>query len=433
MAIKRWKLTIMMLMVLCTLLSACGVTTPATTSNKVTIKLFFHSGQGSERDALNASLQAFQKQNPNITVDAVQLPEGSYDNQVSAAALAHKLPCVLDIDGPNVYNYAWSGYLAPLDKYVSADMKADFLPTIIKQGTYNDHLYSLGQYDAGLGFYANKQYLQKAGVRIPTFEQPWTLTELNSALAKLKTLPGVDYPLDLKLNYGKGEWFTYGFAPFLQSFGGDLINRSDYQTADGKLNGPAAVTAMTWFQNLIKQHYVNPKPAGDTDFINGKSALSWVGHWVYPDYSKALGNNLLVLPAPNLGEGAKTGIGSWNWGIPATCQNPDAAWKVINFLLSPDEIARMTSANGAVPARKSVIAKDTLYSDNGPLHIYVQQLESDVADPRPFTPAYPTITTAFQDAIANIIAGADVKKELDTATQKIDQDIKDNQGYQTKS
>ena len=55
-----------------------------------------------------------------------------------------------------------------------------------------------------------------------------------------------------------------------------------------------------------------------------------------------------------------------------------------------------------------------------------------IAEPRPITPAYPTITSAFAEAVVNIAAGADVKGELDKAVQKIDQDIKDNQGYPTR-
>ena len=423
-----------LLVVLSMLFSACGSTSSTTAgsaSGPITVQLFFHSGQGPERDALNATLKAFSDKNPDITVDAVQLPEGRYTDQVNLAALAHSLPCLLDFDGPTLYNYAWSGYLVPLDKYVSPEMKADFLPSIIKQGTYNHHLYSLGQFDSGLGIYANKQYLSEVGVRIPTIDNPWTLTEFNDVLAKLKNVPGVQYPLDLKMNMS-GEWYTYGFSPFVESFGGDLINRSNYQSSSGVLNGPDAVAAMTWFQGLFKQGYSNLMPAGDTDFTSGKSALSWVGHWVYPDYSKALGDNLLVLPAPNLGKGAKTGMGSWNWGITSSCKTPDAAWKVLNFILSPNEIARMTNADGAVPARKSAIAQSKLYAPNGPLQVFVQQLQKGIAEPRPITPAYPTITSAFAEAVVNIAAGADVKEELDKAVQKIDQDIKDNQGYPTR-
>ena len=431
---KHRGLIFPLLLVLGIMFSACGSTSSTTFGNAsgpTTIQLFFHSGQGPERDALNATLKAFSDRNPGITVEAVQLPEGRYTDQVNIAALAHSLPCLLDFDGPTLYNYAWSGYLIPLDKYVSPEMKADFLPSIIKQGTYNHHLYSLGQFDSGLGIYANKQYLSEARVRIPTINNPWTLTEFNDILAKLKNVPGVQYPLDLQMSTS-GEWFTYGFSPFVESFGGDLMNRSNYQSASGVLNGPDAVAAMTWFQGLFKHGYSNPKPASNADFTSGKSALSWTGHWFYLDYSNVLGDNLLVLPAPNLGKGAKTGMGSWNWGITSSCKTPDAAWKVLNFILSPKEIARMTNANGAVPARKSAIVQSKLYAPNGPLYVFVQQLQIGIAEPRPITPAYPTITSAFTEAVVNIADGADVKEELDKAVQKIDQDIKDNQGYPTR-
>ncbi len=154
--------------------SACGLTS-STTSGPITIQLFFHSGQEPEREALNATLKAFSDRNPGITVDAVQLPEGRYTDQVNIAALAHSLPCLLDFDGPTLYNYAWSGYLIPLDKYVSPEMKAAFLPSIIQQGTHNHHLYSLGQFDSGLGLYANKHYLSKVGVPLLLMvnQLPW--------------------------------------------------------------------------------------------------------------------------------------------------------------------------------------------------------------------------------------------------------------------
>jgi multiple sugar transport system substrate-binding protein len=71
-----------------------------------------------------------------------------------------------------------------------------------------------------------------------------------------------------------------------------------------------------------------------------------------------------------------------------------------------------------------------LFGEGGPLNIFVQQLEGGVALERPITPAYPVISSAFDEAIRNIIAGADVKGELDNAVEKIDLDIEDNQGYQ---
>ena len=132
---------------------------------------------------------------------------------------------------------------------------------------------------------------------------------------------------------------------------------------------------------------------------------------------------------PNFGGKAVTGMGSWNWGITSSCENPDLAWKFLEYLVEPEQILRMTDANGAVPARKSAAAMSDLFGEGGPLNIFVQQLEGGVALERPVTPAYPVISSAFDEAIRNIIAGGNVQDELNKAVEKIDLDIEDNQGY----
>ncbi len=461
---KRRMVLVVLLVALAMLVAACGgsaTATPATSSSTeatatpaaaaptqapsgatatqapsgeaVSLDLWFHSGRGPERDALKQILDNFAAQNSNITVNAVELPEGSYNDQVQAAAFADKLPCLLDFDGPNMYNYAWGGFLIPIDSYVPADMKSDFLPSIIDQGTFQDgKLYSLGQFDSGLALFANKQYLQEANVRIPTLDQPWTKDEFMSALNSLKNVQGVKYPLDTKMNYGKGEWYTYGFSPVIWSFGGSLIDRQNYQTSDGYLNSQASIDAMSLIQSWYQDGLSNPQPAGDTEFTDGVAAISWVGHWAAPGYMDAMGDNLLLLPMPDFGTGPKTGMGSWNWGITSRCANPDAAWTVLDFILQPDQILIMTNANGAVPARRSALSQSKLYGANGFLNLYVQQIDKGWAMSRPKTPAYPTITQAFQTAFDNIKDGADVKSELDTAVQTIDQDIKNNNGYPLK-
>jgi multiple sugar transport system substrate-binding protein len=397
----------------------------------VTVEVWFHSGKGEERDVLDAQVEAFNAANTGVQVEAVRLPEGSYNDQVNAAALAGDLPCLLDFDGPFLYNYAWSGYLTPIDSYVSDELRNDFLPSIINQGTYGGHLYSLGTFDSGLAIWGNKAYLDKAGVRIPTgIDDAWDKAEFLDALEKLQALDEVEYAIDFKMNYGQGEWYTYGFAPIMQSFGGDLIDRSDYQSADGVLNSPESVEAMELFQSLFEDGYANASPAGDEDFyVNKTTALAWVGHWMWTPHSENVGDDLVLIPMPKFGDKAATGMGSWNWGLTSACENPDAAWKFLEFLVSPEEILHMTNANGAVPARKSAIAQSELYAEGGPLNIFVQQLEGGVALERPVTPAYPVVTEVYAAAVQNIVAGGDVQAELDKAVEQIDLDIEDNQGY----
>lgn len=400
---------------------------------QATVTMWVHAGPGPEASAYTAAVQAFNQQNKDIRLEMLKLPEGSYGDQVNAAALARKLPCLLDFDGPNVYNYAWTKKIIPLDGFPElAALKPDLLPSLLRQGTYNGKLYSLGQYDSALAIWGNKKMLDKAGIRIPTtVRDTWTLAEFEAALKKLKD-SGVATPLDMKFNYGVGEWFTYGFSPIVQSFGGDLINRNGFKTARGAINGDAAVKAMSALQRWVKSGYVNAASKDDGDFIKGKTALSYVGHWTYKDYKKALGDDLVLIPMPAFGSKPVTGAGSWNFGLSADCKEPKAAARVLAHLMSTPEILRVTEANGAMPGTNSALALSKDYGAKGDLRVFVQQARQEVALVRPETPAYPAITTAFAEAVNNIVAGADVKKELDRAANKIDQAIEDNRGYPVK-
>src|SRR5213079_3011918 len=106
-------------------------------------------------------------------------------------------------------------------------------------------------------------------------------------------------------------------------------------------------------------------------FTNGRVALSWVGHWMYPTYSKALGNDLVTLPLPSFGEaGAKTGMGSWGWGVSTSSKNGKAAGKFLDYLTSDKIVSAYTTADGAPPATNSVLTTSSLYKDGGPLHLF---------------------------------------------------------------
>lgn len=402
----------------------------ASSGETITVSMWWHTGTPEEMEATDAAVEAFNSSRTDIQIDKTDIPGGAYTDQVNAAALSGDLPCVLDFDGPFVYNFAWSDFLIPIDSYVSADMRADFLPSILDQGTYNGELYSLGQFDSGLGLYANGAYLDAAGVRVPTFAEPWTLDEFEGALAALAELPEVEFPLDLKINYGQGEWYTYGFSPILQSFGGDLIDRGDYQSATGVIDGPESVQAMETFQGWFENGWADPAPPGDDSFYGSKtSAISFVGHWMWGPHNEGLGDDLLVLPMPNFGGEAVTGMGSWNYGISSSCENPDAAFEVLAHLVSTDEILRMTNGNGAVPARFSALEQSELYAEGGPLEVFAQQLSEGRGVPRPIFPGYATITEEFAQVVADVIAGADVQAELSDAAAAIDQNIEDNGGY----
>jgi len=409
-------------------IAGCGGGEQAEPPVGTRLTVWAHAGQEAERDTLSRQVERFNQSQAEIQVELSFIPERTYNAQVQAAAIAGDLPDLLEFDGPFLYNYVWQGHLRALDGLLAPDTRADLLPSIVAQGEYRGRLYSVGTFDSGLGLYARRSRLVAAGVRIPaTPEAAWSVTEFEAALAALAEQDPDGAVLDLKLNY-PGEWFTYAFSPVIQSAGGDLIDRLNYQSAQGVLNGPAAVAALQGLQGWFRGGYVDPN-VDDAAFITGRVALSWVGHWEYRRYAKQLGDDLVVLPLPDFGTGTKTGQGSWSWGITARCHNPKAAAAFLEFLLRPQEVLAMTDANGAVPATRSAIAHSKLYGEGGALHLFAQQLLGGYAVPRPGTPAYPVITSAFQQAFHDIRNGADVQASLDKAAAVIDQDIRDNKGY----
>lgn len=405
----------------------CAVT--GTPGPKIISAWTHEDADSAEFAAIKTTADAFNRRQHAYRVELVSTLRRDHESWVRRAAASGTLPCLLDFDGPLLAAYAWPQYFQPIDRFVTAELLNDFLPTIVAQGRYQGKLYSLGQFDSGVGLWGNRRYLRAAGVRIPTLNAPWDLAEFEQALARLAALKGLDYPISFSFYNGRGsEFFTYAYSPILQGFGGDLIDRRDGGTAKGVLDGPQSVAAMKRIQRWINAGWTRTVDNGPKDFAEGKAALSWNGHWAYGRAYKALGKDLILMPLPDFGHGIKTGTGSWAWAISTTCHEPDGAWTFLAELLKTNAIVRMTNINGAVPARLSALAQSPLYGARGPLRLIAQQLETGGV-PRPSTPAYGTLSIAFRNAVEHIIAGGDVQSSLSRAADIVDRKIAAHRGY----
>ena len=434
----RWLTRLFAVLVLLTLVAtACGDDDESAAGScdgeidgPVTLTLTSHSSGPAYSDSV-AAFNAGPGAELGVTVELVDLGEAAYEDFIVAAAASNDLPDSIDMDGPFLYNFAWNGFVQPLGNCVPDDKLEDFLPSIIEQGTYNDELYSLGSFDSGMGIWAKRPALESVGARIPeTSEDAWTVDEFDQILRDLQA-SGISSPLDIKWWYGAGEWRPYGFATIVQSAGGDIIDRDDFQSAEGKLNGSEAVEAMTRFQGWAQDGLIDLEAVDDNNFITGDVPLSWVGHWMYGDYKAAVGDDLVLVPLPDFGEGSKAGMGSWNWAMSSVAADADAVWAFIDFVTSPDQVKLIADAESAVPSLKSVLEDDPTFQPGGDRYLYVLNLEAapDIALPRPATPAYGAIRNAFSDALADIVTGADVQTTLDNAVAEIDADIEANEGY----
>ncbi|MGW3645467.1 ABC transporter substrate-binding protein [Streptomyces sp. NPDC000878] len=404
-------------------------------SGKGTISVWAHQGQKSEASALQNAVKSFNSSQSAIKVDLKLIPEADYTKTITATS-ASDLPDVMEFDGPTMANFVYNKKLAPIDDYVSSKTMGNATDASKAQGEIDGKHYGLGMFDSGLGIYGNKKLLNAAGVKYPTgLSDDWTAAEFTAALKTLEAKDSDGKTLDVQENNGFAtEWGTYGFAPIVWSAGGSLLKDGK---AEGVLDSSAVVSALKTFQSW--KTYVDPNTDGNA-FAKDRVALSWVGHWMYPAYSEALGDDMVVLPLPDFGNGPKTGQGSWAWGIGADSKNAKAAGTFLDTLLDDTNVTAMTTANGAVPATKTALATSELYKQGGPLQLYADQLAkpcgdseitaSCVAVTRPVTAGYPTVTAKFSEALNSIYGGADPKSALEKAARAIDQDFSDNAGYQ---
>jgi multiple sugar transport system substrate-binding protein len=400
---------------------------------KGTINVWAMQGTSAESDALKATVDSFNGSQKNVKAELKLIPGDTYTTTVTNTP-SDKLPDVMMIDGPVVASFAYNQRIAPLSDYVSKATIENATAGSTAEGTVDGKLYALAQFDSALGLYANKKLLDEAGVKYPTsITESWTGDEFSAALKTLAEKNPSGKSIELNESGLAGEWGIYAFAPLVWSAGGNVL--ADNKAA-GALDSADSAKALSTFASW--KPYSDPNSDGNA-FTDGRVAISWSGHWMYPTYSKALGSDLLALPLPNMGKGAKTGNGSLTWGIGASSKNGAAAGKFLDFLLNDENVTAMTTANGAPPATKSAFAKAAVYQPGGTLALWGEQLAAAcpsskitadcVAVGRPVTAGYPVVTKEFGSAAAAIWGGADAQTTLTKAAKAIDQNFADNNGY----
>ena len=233
----------------------------------------------------------------------------------------------------------------------------------------------------------------------------------------------------------KGEWYPYAFSPFMQSAGGDIVNRDGYKTADGSINGEGAVKFGNWWSSVFKRKLApgTSQDGADRDsgFIKGKYAISWNGNWAALNAVKEFKDDVLFLPSPDFGKGSKIGAASWQFGVSAKSAHQDGANKFIAFALQDKYLTAFSDGIGLIPPTPESAAASINYKPGGPMEVFYA-LSKAQALVRPVYPGYAVGAKVFEKALADIADGADVAATLDAAADEITKDIEKNNGYMAK-
>ncbi len=391
----------------------------------VDVQVWRHDTGDAEMAASRRAVERFNRSQDKWHVVVEAIPQGSYTESITAASMVGQLPCVIAIDQPTVPNFAWAGHVRPLDDLLP--------PAAVRQllqggrGTYHGKLYSVGQFDVVLALFSRRSQLDALGVRVATIERPYSAKELYDILLKVKRTGRFRFPLDLN-GKGKGEWVSYGFSPWLQSAGADLIDRASYLRVDGVLNSPAALGVARYYAHLFKDKLAERNPADEKSFEQGRSLFQYTGSWKAREYTARFGADLVVMPPPDFGHGPKAGAASWQWAITRDCPTPAGAAAFLTHLISAPEMAEMSRATGLIPVSEASAALTEHYRTGGDWRVYFD-FAARYATPRPATPAYPAISAAFEKAMADLRGGKEPAEAMDEAVEAIEHDIARNNGY----
>jgi multiple sugar transport system substrate-binding protein len=389
---------------------------------------------------------------------------------VQETSSASDLGTVMEGDGPTLSYLAYSGKIAPISSYVSANEVKAQSTYIQGQDTYKGQLYAMATINGTLTLYGNVKLLADAGITAcgtnPTtascypsdWANAWTADEFSQVLSKLAANSTI-----AKLDNGKvwasnvaygGEYGAYGFLPILNSAGSTIINSKGM----ANMNTTAVYNALSqWasWQTTNDQTASGEGPA----FAAGDMPLLWGGHWQLPGFESpaaVAADGVVGIPLPNFGEGAKDGAGSNVWEISsaATTAQKQAAGAFLNIVSSTSFQDLYTYGNGttkngvavygdgAIPANPAAFAKDPTVADANGVLYWAAKAEADAcpagvirtncyAVPRPVTPAYPGITTAISTLFDSLntqgaqgaVSMSTIQSLVATADDTIDSDI----------
>ncbi len=373
------------------------------------------------RQAVNSFNEAY---NGKYFADIEFIPRndsgGGYSDKVNASVLSGDLPDVLTVDGPNIAAYAANGIIQPLAP-LSDEERSEYLDSILEQGTYNDQLYALGAMESSVGLYYNKDIISEAGIEIPEPDDPWTFTEFLEILEKLKPITDSKngYPLDM--TFPVGEASIYYYAPFIWSNGGDFVSE-DGLTVDGIFNSSENALTMNYFKGLVDKKYMSAVPIENL-FESGRAAFKFDGAWevntIYQSYPDV---NLGVAPyivGDNWDGKSYTPTGSWTYAASSNTENIEGATELVKWMSGVESGMILFEKTNSLPSTYAAYEQISLFAEDENYKALYEQLR-DYGHPRPKTPAYPQLSSMFQQSLENIaLSGKDAGEQLDKATERI--------------
>jgi multiple sugar transport system substrate-binding protein len=405
----------------------------------VTITFWHGWSADSEVAAIQATIDAFEKDNPNIHVKVVGGITDDKINQALRAGGPQAPDVVSSFTTDNVGQFCSSGAFADLSSFMAdsgVDPAATFPSAQLSYTQYDGNQCALPLLSDAYGLYYNKDAFAAAGIDGP----PKTMSEFDADAVKLTKTSGDSYS-------------QLGFMPTYHGYESSISHLAaqwspTYFTADGKSNvaaDPMFAQAMEWQKGLVDklggyaklEKYRNTfgdEWGAKNPFMTGQVAVAIDGEWRAGRNqadSPDLDFGVAPFPVPDdqadtYGKGYITGT---IVGIASTSQKQNAAWRFVKYLTTDtDAVVNFANAIHNVPSTIDALASPDVSQDEA-MQTFIAIASNPASNTTPASPNGGAYQLTLQDVGYAYESGkdSDLKAALTKAAEQIDTDIQQAQ------
>ncbi len=394
--------------------------------------IFWHSFVATTIPALNELIDRFEKEHPDIEIDAQYVPTGdALVQKLITAIQSQTAPDVSWIHADFLDKLIASDAIYPMEHFIkganglSESELNDFFPQLLGAFSHKKVLYALPMDATVLALVYNKDHFKAAGIDPDVPPKTWNdLKDYSKKLTLDKDGDGKtdQYGFYVPAYPGSGPlsiWEVLQWSPYLWQAGGEIIDSTQTKVL---FNSEAGVKALTLWKEIYDQlNFSNYSFTHDMGLASGSISMIMDGPWDLPTFRKMKNIDWAVASLPEGPKGKATYIAGESLAIFKQSKNPDAAWTFVKWVTQPEIQEMFSISSGYLPVRKSVLElenyKAFLETDHA-MKSFVDQIK--IARQRPtINQYYVNINQFIATAIEQTLIGnRSPKQTLDEAAEK---------------
>ncbi|MBW8761735.1 MAG: sugar ABC transporter substrate-binding protein [Microbacterium sp.] len=301
-----------------------------------------------------ALIDTFEEENPGIKVELVSGPYASTKEQLFAGAASGTMPDVVGLDGAWVNDFASQGVIADL----SALMKEyDYDDSeLASQIQVDGSTYMIPVVNFVYPMFTNDTLLAEAGVTAP----PTTRTEFADAAAKVSALGGDASGWVLPLSLEAPNGVQNDVMSWVWASGGSMLKDGQPDLTNDDVTSAVDFISDLWNDGSIASGSFTMKEQDKVEeFTNGRVGMmidSLAHINLIRETNPDLKFSISALPADD-GYDGERGIpyASWGIGVAENSEHKEAAFKLVEFLMSENTNSELSTMAKAFPGNSKSV------------------------------------------------------------------------------